>query len=87
MTDRPVYVYRLKVDYPVGVDWRNPPEGWEPTVVPGVEGDHETTFAWPARKHYVSQKGAEGRADLLRGWGCTVVIERSKRVSWEGDWV
>lgn len=53
MTERPVYVYRLKVDYPVGVDWSNPPEGWEPIVVPGVEGDHETTFAWPARKHYL----------------------------------
>lgn len=79
---RPTYVYRLNVIYPEGVDWRNPPEGWMPMVVDGPEGQDIQTFTWPTRRHYMSREGAEDRARLLRGWGCTVTIERSDPVTW-----
>lgn len=76
---RKLYAYRLVVEYPEGVDWRNPPEGWEPTP---IGPDDESTFAWPQRLRYLSKSGAEGRADLLRGWGCKVAIERSNEITW-----
>lgn len=80
---RPVYVYRLEVEYPEGIDWRNPPKGWVPNVIDGPEGQDVQLFTWPARKHYMSRSGAETRADILREWGCKVVINRSNPVTWE----
>lgn len=79
-TARPVHVWRLDVTYPEGVDSRNPPAGWEPIEIPP---DDQTTFSWPRRRHYMSREGAEDRARLLRRWGCTVTVVRSRPVEWE----
>lgn len=81
---RPVYVYRLVVEYPEGVDWRNPPKGWVPLEAPHPEGSDVQRFSWPTRRHYMSREGATNRADLLAEWGCIVTIERSNPVTW-GD--
>ena len=82
MAERPVYVYRLKVEYPEGVDWRNPPKAWEPMVIDHPEGPDTQMFFWPTRKHYMSRPGAADRKALLESWGCKVEIERSDPVTW-----
>lgn len=81
---RPVYVYRLDVTYPEGVDWRNPPKAWlEERAEEGpLDDGRERYFAWPTRRHYMSREGAMNRADLLAEWGCIVTIERSNPVTW-----
>ncbi len=80
--DRPLYAYRLIVEYPEGVDYRNPPHLWEPDVIEGVEGAEETSFSWPPPRRYLSYSGAKKRADLLRRYGCVVGIQRSERIEW-----
>lgn len=79
---RPTYVYRLKVQYPEGVDWRNPPTGWEPEEVYGPEGPDVQKFRWPPERAFLSKEAAAHRAKRLRDWGCTVIIERSEPVTW-----
>lgn len=74
------YVYRLVVKYPEGVDWRNPPEGWEARIGGIEDGDQE--FSWPRRRNFLSKGGADNLARLLREWGCAVEVERSKPVEW-----
>lgn len=86
--ERPVKVYRLDVLYPLGsrdgngaapVGWQ--PEGW----TPGDWGtmDLETgAFQWPRERKFLSIGGATQRAELLRKWGCRVVIIASKPVEW-----
>lgn len=70
---RPIYTYRLNIEYPEGVDWRNPPAAWEE---PEHFGEFEDrTFHWPTERRFLSREGAEHRAELLRSWGCKVEIE------------
>jgi hypothetical protein len=75
--DRPLYAYRLIVEYPPGVDYMNPPELWERDDDPDSPG-----FAWPRDRRYLSLSGAKKRADLLRRYGCVVGIQRSERIEW-----
>lgn len=72
-----VYVYRLDVTYPEGVNWLNPPAAWEPGDDPEGSG-----FQWPRVHPYLSRSGAKSRADLLVRYGCEVTIERSNPVTW-----
>jgi hypothetical protein len=72
----------LRVEYPEGIGPDNPPKGWVPLVYDHPEGQDIQTFHWPERKHYLSRSGAEGRASILRDYGCTVTIERSEPVAW-----
>lgn len=83
---RPTYVYRLRVEYPEGVDWRNPPEAWEADEWQAADGSIESReFQWPRVRPYLSASGAKARADLLRKYGCTVEIERSEPVRFSGE--
>ncbi len=75
--DRPLYAYRLIVEYPEGVDYMNPPELWERDDDPDSPG-----FSWPRDRRYLSLSGAKKRADLLRRYGCVVGIQRSERIEW-----
>jgi hypothetical protein len=75
--DRPLYAYRLVVEYPEGVDWSNPPELWERDPDPEAPG-----FQWPQARRYLSYSGARKRADLLRRYGCVVGIQRSEPITW-----
>jgi hypothetical protein len=76
---RPVYVYRLVVDLPDGVDWANPPEAWleEHGVYGGHYDEDPPRFSWPARRNYLSPKGAREAADRLISYGAHVTIRRS----------
>lgn len=76
--DRPLYAYRLVVEYPEGVDSLNPPHLWETDY--GSEPN--TYFQWPQTRRYLSYSGAKKRADLLRRYGCVVGIQRSERIEW-----
>ncbi len=76
--DRPLYAYRLIVEYPEGVDWTNPPHLWEEEY----GNDPLTSFSWPQTHRYLSYSGAKKRADLLRRYGCVVGIQRSERIEW-----
>lgn len=78
---RPLYAYRLVVEYPDGIDWTNPPKLWQEDRDEGGI-DPDLTFSWPARRHYLSMSGARKRADLLRRYGCVVGIQRSDRITW-----
>lgn len=58
------------------------PPGWRPTgnyvSMLGTE-----QFVWPTdRREYRSRSTAKKRADLLKSFGATVVIERSSRIQW-----
>lgn len=75
--DRPLYAYRLIVEYPDGVDYMNPPHLWERDPDPEAPG-----FQWPQTRRYLSYSGAKKRADLLRRYGCVVGIQRSERIEW-----
>jgi hypothetical protein len=79
MTDRPTFVYMLAIEYPMGIDWRNPPENWEPIFIPP---DDETSFQWPPERRFLSKRAAEHRAERLRSYGCTVEVRRSQPVVW-----
>lgn len=78
---RPLYAYRLVVEYPDGVDWMNPPELWHQERAEG-EHDGEDGFQWPNARRYLSYSGAKKRADLLRRYGCVVGIQRSEPIEW-----
>lgn len=80
MSERKRYAYRLIVDYPEGIDWRNPPEAWNPGDYYGFEDG--PSFHWPTPRVYFSRSGAKKRADLLESYGCSVTIERSNEVTW-----
>lgn len=82
--ERPLYAYRLIVEYPEGVDWTNPPHLWlEDRGEEGPpDGDRVLYFDWPKRRHYLSMSGAKKRADLLRRYGCVVGIQRSESIEW-----
>lgn len=84
-----IYVYRLVVTLPEGSTER----GWEPDNwvafcddrgwSPVNDERDETSFAWAlSRKHYLSGGAANRRANLLRGFGATVEVERSESVVW-----
>jgi hypothetical protein len=79
--DRPLYAYRLIVEYPEGVDWLHPPHLWEQERAEG-EHEHMDGFDWPQVRRYLSYSGAKKRADLLRRYGCVVGIQRSERIEW-----
>lgn len=79
---RRMRVYHLDVVYPLESfrpNWE--PEGWEPLY---GEPDQQT-FRWPRRKNYFSAAAARERADLLKRWGCTVIIMRSTSITWEAE--
>lgn len=70
----PTFVYRLIVKTPSGSDspgWQ--PDNWEPY-------DDEAYFSWPTRRNYLSQAPAHRKAELLRSWGATVEVVRSRPV-------
>lgn len=75
---RPLYAYRLEVEYPHGIDWSNPPKLWEEEY----GSEPLNSFSWPAHRHYLSMSGARKRAELLRRYGCVVGIQRSNRITW-----
>jgi hypothetical protein len=74
-------VYRLRVEYPEGVDEDNPPKGWEPRWGDSHEREEER-FRWPSLRRCLSASTAKRWADRLRAWGCEVEIERSSPVEW-----
>ena len=76
--ERPLYAYRLEVEYPPGVGWSNPPELWEDED----DSPDSRGFQWPQTRRYLSYSGAKKRADLLRRYGCVVGIQRSERIEW-----
>jgi hypothetical protein len=78
------YVYRLRVEYPEGVDEDNPPKGWEPRYMQDTEtgGLDEVPFRWPTLRRCLSASTARRWADQLRAWGCEVEVERSLPVKW-----
>jgi hypothetical protein len=78
--DRPLYAYRLVVEYPAGVDALNPPHLWLEDR--SEEDTGEWYFGWPRDRRYLSYSGAKKRADLLRRYGCVVGIQRSERIEW-----
>lgn len=78
--DRPLYAYRLVVEYPAGVDSLNPPHLWEQEY--GDDPITARSFQWPQTRRYLSISGAKKRADLLRRYGCVVGIQRSERIEW-----
>lgn len=51
-------------------------------MIDGPEGHDVQRFHWPSRRNYLSRSGADTMADILRGYGCTVTIERSEPVAW-----
>jgi hypothetical protein len=73
---RPVYVYRLRIEYPengLEPDWE--PEGWR--------DHHDHAFTWPVTRAHLSETSAHHRAARFREYGATVTVERSKPVEWE----
>lgn len=80
-----VRVYRLDVTYPAGSDepgWE--PAGWEPGGYQIDDaGSWETgEFRWPRERVYLSRKGADYKAGLLRGYGAQVTVVPSLPVEW-----
>lgn len=73
-------VYRLDVTYPPGSDapgWT--PEGWDPDEYRDAWTDK---FVWPRARKFLSRRGAEDRAKLLRSYGATVTVVPSDPVTW-----
>lgn len=81
-----VYVYRLDITYPEGSDdlgWE--PEGkWWEHQRSGYPPGPDVEFHWPAEHLYLSSSGANKRAVMLRAWGATVTVMRSKPVEFPG---
>jgi hypothetical protein len=78
------YVYRLWVEYPEGSrEYGWAPAGWAPE--PQGDPDADTAFRWPAVHDFLSRRGAETRAKLLRGFGATVEVLRSDPVGWSSN--
>jgi hypothetical protein len=88
MTAEPTRVYRLAITYPEVKDWggvpRRHPVGWYPLCGAGCEeGSHDCWgYRWPREHLFLSRRGAEDRADLLRKLGCGVAVIRSLPVVW-----
>jgi len=82
-----VFVYRLDITYPEGsTEWGWEPEGeWWKELSGGQGPGPDETFSWPQEHLYLSRSGASKRADLLRKWGATVRVEKSRPVEWDGD--
>lgn len=83
MTERPVYVYKLAIEYPPGSTepgWE--PPGYQSETVMTPDGFEDREFSWPHERAYLSREGAIQRAGILRGWGANVGILRSERVTW-----
>jgi hypothetical protein len=72
MSERPLYVYQLRVDIPA--ECRKP--GFEPDAWVAEYGDTNSVFSWPPRRNYFSYESARKRALLLSRWGARVMIER-----------
>lgn len=77
--NRPLFAYRLRVQYPEGVNHMHPPEAWKSRQ---TAEDEWETFQWPRVRSYISYSGAKRRADLLTSYGCVVTIERSLPITW-----
>jgi hypothetical protein len=86
-SERAVFVYRLIVEIP--------PECLGRDFVPDELREKETyrdwyesPFRWPRRRLYLHWTSAAYRAAMLRRWGATVRVERSRVESWEhvGVW-
>lgn len=85
MADRTLYVYRLEVTIPE----ESKAAGWRPAgyyddlnLSGPLQEDDGSLFRWPMRRFYLSGGSANNRASLLRKWGATVEIVRSKPVEW-----
>ncbi len=72
---RPLYAYRLEVEYPAGDE---PPTLWQEEYA----DEPHVVFQWPQTRRYLSYSGARKRADLLRRYGCVVGIQRSEPITW-----
>lgn len=70
---RPVYVYSLVIDYPDVDD--EVMEKWSDITMTEPE-----YFKWPQERRFLSKKGAEDRASLLRDLKCYVDIIKSQPV-------
>ena len=86
---RKAFVYRLDIKYPEGSDeedWEPEGEWWQYTwqyTRSGYSPDPaDAEFSWPAEHLYLSASGADKRAYMLRKWGATVNVVRSKPVEW-----
>lgn len=79
------FVYRLDIVYPPASDAEDwAPEGWSfEAQDPDTGAWDPVPFGWPSERLFLSRSGAQHRADLLRGYGCTVTIHRSLPVEWE----
>lgn len=71
---RKIYVYSLSVEYPKG----SQSEGWAPE-----DWNRDYPFYWPKLRTYLSERGANQRASMLRGYGAAVQVVRSKQVRWD----
>ena len=77
------HVYKLVIRYPEGSDkpdWQ--PEGYEVVIWETADGYEHREFSWPSERSFLSRKGAQQRAALLRGWGAEVTIIQSLPVGW-----
>jgi len=91
MTDRAVYLYRLRVFYPPG----SLEPGWKPAVwgqyLVGIEDKarrrevRKRGFRWPRERKFMSASAAYRRALLLQWFGATVDVQRSEPVTWWQD--
>jgi hypothetical protein len=85
---RMVRVYYLEITYPPGS--RKP--GWLPAVFrnPEVMGQFRRSerramrkqWHWPRERMFLSRSSAYERAGILRIWGATVTVHRSRPVLW-----
>ena len=71
-------VYMLKIIYPPGITWDNPPENWEPQF-------DEQEFTFPRERKYLTKKAALDKARTLINWGCQVTLMISEPVIFYPD--
>lgn len=81
--ERATYVYRLKVEYPEGIDEERPPANWELGLDLTHWKEDGGSFRWPRKRRCLSLDTAQRWATRLMRYGCTVKIERSKPVEWD----
>jgi hypothetical protein len=92
MSGRTRYVYRLDITYPPNSfpfreDWDPAwhPNGYTPTPVNEMGRRWDlaiAAFEWPRERVFLSQSGAEHRADVFRQYGATVTVVRSNPITW-----
>lgn len=80
-------VYRLDVIYPPGsLEWGWEPPGWDgwgdERASAHPEDGGPAPFQWPSVRRYLSRRGAETRAALLRKYGAIVTVVASNPVTW-----